>query len=172
MPVAGCYANVIGIGAQSDKKLVLGSTFVESGAMKNRTSLGILVAACMVTAACASSVLTLDTGTCFDDPESFEEVTDVPVVDCSESHDNEVIGSFDLPAGEYPGDPAVASGAEEGCLARFEPYVGTDYPSSAYDLGWFTPTSDSWDAGDREVICFVYDVTLAKIIGSVAGSAG
>lgn len=144
---------------------------VEERAMKNRTSFGILVAACMVTAACSTSVLTLETGTCFDDPESFEEVTDVPVVDCSEPHDNEVIGSFDLPAGGYPGDAAVAARAEEGCLVRFEPYVGIDFPSSTYDLGWFTPTSASWDGGDREVICFVYDVSLAKITGSVAGSA-
>lgn len=139
--------------------------------MKTRASLGILIAASMFTAACATSVLTLETGTCFDDPDSFEEVTDVPVVDCSEPHDNEVIGSFDLPAGGFPGDAAVASAAERGCLARFEPYVGIDFPSSIYDLGWFTPTSDSWDVGDREVICFVYDVTLEKIIGSVAGSA-
>lgn len=139
--------------------------------MKNRTSLGILVAACLVTAACAASVLTLETGTCFDDPESFEEVTDVPVVDCAEPHDNEVIASFDLPTGGYPGDAVVTSRAEEGCLVRFEPYVGIDFASSIYDLGWFTPSSESWDAGDREVICFVYDVTLAKITGSVAGSA-
>jgi hypothetical protein len=139
--------------------------------MMNPRILAILVAGCVVTAACTAGVLTLETGTCFDDPESFEEVSDVPVVDCSEPHDNEVIGSFDLPAGGYPGDAVVASRAEEGCLVRFEPYVGIDFPSSIYDLGWFTPTSESWDVGDREVICFVYDVTFARITGSVAGSA-
>ena len=138
--------------------------------MRTPATFGILVAAGALAAGCAAGVLTLETGTCFDDPESFEEVTDVPVVDCSEPHDNEVIGSFDLPDGEYPGDSAVTSLAEGGCLERFEPYIGIDFPTSVYDLGWFTPSTDSWDVGDREVICFVYDVTLAKITGSVAGT--
>lgn len=122
-------------------------------------------------AACTASVLTLDVGTCFDDPESFDEVTDVPVTDCADPHDNEVFSTFDIPDGDYPGDEAVNAAAENGCLAAFEPYVGLDYASSVYDIGWFTPTQDSWDAGDREVICFVYEVTFAKITGSVQGSA-
>ena len=130
----------------------------------------ILLAAGTLTA-CTASVLTLDIGTCFDDPESFDEVTDVPVVECGEPHDNEVFTTFDIPGDEYPGDDAVNNAAENGCLAGFEPYVGLDYASSVYDIGWFTPTQDSWDTGDREVICFVYEVTFAKITGSVQGSA-
>lgn len=122
-------------------------------------------------AGCSSGVLTLDVGTCFDDPESFEEVTDVPIVDCAEPHDNEVIATFDLPDGGYPGDSVVTERARTGCLERFEPYVGVPYASSVYDLGWFTPTSASWDVGDREVICFVYDVDFAKTEGSARGSA-
>jgi len=134
------------------------------------SSLALLLALGLITG-CASGVLTLDVGTCFDDPESFDEVTDVPVVDCADPHDNEVIGNFDLPDGGYPGDDVVADRAQTGCLGRFEPYVGVDYASSIYDLGWFTPTADSWDAGDREVICFVYAVDFSRIEGSVRGSA-
>ena len=127
-------------------------------------SLGLLAVAC-------SSVLSLEVGTCFDDPETFTEVTDVPIVDCAEPHDNEVIANFDIAGATYPGDDTVNRQAEVGCLERFEPYVGTAYADSIYEIGWLTPTASSWDdAGDREVICFVYDLTLAKITGSVEGS--
>jgi len=36
-------------------------------------------------------------------------------------------------------------------------------------IGWFLPTSESWAAGDREVICFGYHVDFEKITGSING---
>ena len=33
------------------------------------------------------------------------------------------------------------------------------------------PTQGSWAQDDREVICAVYDMNLAKLEGSVAGSS-
>ena len=125
----------------------------------------------LVLVGCSSGVLSLDVGTCFDDPESFSAVTEVPVIDCSEPHDNEVIATFDVPGDAYPGDDSVTEQSEVGCVARFEPYVGIDYDSSIYEVGWLNPTEDSWATGDREVICFAYDVTLAKITGSIEGVA-
>jgi len=38
-----------------------------------------------------------------------------------------------------------------------------------YDSGWRYPTDETWAAGDREVICFAYDLTLSKITGSING---
>jgi len=38
-----------------------------------------------------------------------------------------------------------------------------------YDIGWLFPTQETWAAGDREVICFAYDLTLSKITGSING---
>lgn len=131
----------------------------------------LIAALAVIAAGCSTTVLTLDVGTCFDDPETFEEVTDVPVVDCAEPHDNEVMANFDIPGDSYPGDTAVTEAAQNGCLERFEPYVGLDYASSIYDIGWLTPTADSWAGGDREVICFVYHVNFEKITGSVQGTA-
>jgi hypothetical protein len=131
----------------------------------------LLLCALTVVAGCGGSVLTLEVGTCFDDPDSFAEVADVPVVDCADPHDNEVIGLLDLPDGGYPGDGAVTEAAQSGCLDLFEPYVGVRYADSVYELGWLTPSEESWSVGDREVICFAYDATLAKITGSVRGIA-
>ncbi len=130
-----------------------------------------IVALSLVAAGCAGEVLSLEVGTCFDDPPSYEEVTDVPQVECVEPHDNEVIGLRQLSGSGYPGDDAVAELADNMCVSVFEEYVGTSYIDSAYEFGWLVPTSGSWSAGDREVICFAYDPTFAKITGSIRGTA-
>jgi hypothetical protein len=120
-------------------------------------------------AACSSTVLELDVGTCFDDPESFEEVEDVPIVDCSVPHDNEVIANQDLTGSDYPGQDQVENRASQICYDNFADYVGIAYEDSIYDIGWLFPTEESWEIGDREVICFAYDIGLEKISGSING---
>jgi hypothetical protein len=79
--------------------------------MKRRIVVGV-AAATLALSACSGTVLELDVGTCFDDPEDFEEVEEVPIVDCAET----------------------------------------------------------WAIGDREVICFAYDIELEKITGSINGA--
>ena len=137
--------------------------------MIRRRMFGMALAV-LVTAACSGSVLELDVGTCFDDPETFDEVDDVPVVDCSEPHDNEVISTQDLTGSDYPGTEQVENRASQICYDDFSDYVGNAYEDSIYDIGWLFPTEESWAVGDREVICFAYDLDLQKISGTVNGS--
>ena len=122
-------------------------------------------------ASCGTSVFELEAGECFDDPDSFEAVSDVTTVSCDEPHDNQVfaIESISGPS-NYPGWDLVAAESDEVCLDAFEPFVGTDYLSSMFEIGWLAPTADSWADGDRGVVCFLYDPTLAPITGSVEGS--
>ena len=131
----------------------------------------VVVALSLFAASCAGEVLTMEVGTCFDDPPSYEEVTDVPEVECVDPHDNEVIGLRQLSGSSYPGDDAVAELADNLCVGVFEDYVGISYLESSYEFGWLVPTSGSWGAGDREVICFAYDPTFEKITGSLQGRA-
>ena len=117
------------------------------------------------------NVFSLEEGQCFDDPQATGEISDVPIVECDEPHDNEVFFTFDLPDGDYPGDIAVQEQASEGCLGAFEGYVGLDYATSELDILFLSPTSDSWDqADDREVVCFLYRVDQEKMTGSMQGS--
>lgn len=53
--------------------------------------------------ACSATILELEIGTCFDDPENLKQVEDVPVVGCEEPHDNEVIANVKLTGSAYPG---------------------------------------------------------------------
>jgi hypothetical protein len=134
-----------------------------------RLSLLVLVIGVIALPACSSTVLELDVGTCFDDPETFEQVEDVPIVECAEPHDNEVIANEDLTGSDYPGQEQVENRASQICYDHFAPYVGIAYEESIYDIGWLFPTEETWAAGDREVICFAYDLDFAKITGSING---
>lgn len=117
------------------------------------------------------NVFELAVGDCFDNAEGSDaEVSDVPIVDCAEPHDNEVFHSFEAAEGDFPGDDALVEQAEAECLPAFAEYVGAEYADSTLDIFPITPTSGSWENGDREVICALYDVDLEKLEGSMQGS--
>lgn len=136
-----------------------------------RTGLAALVIVVVALAGCSADVLALDIGVCFDDPDAFDlvESSDVPVVDCATPHDNEVYANVDLTGDAYPGPDEVANRADQICVDAFDAYIGAPYETSIYEFSWFVPSEESWDAGDREVICFAYDLSLEKITGSING---
>jgi hypothetical protein len=118
-------------------------------------------------------VFTLSVGDCVDDTGG-SEVTEVPVVPCSDPHDNEVYYDFSIPDGDgsFPGDEAIQTAADEGCYAEFASFVGIAYEESTLDYSFYLPTQDSWErGGDRIVSCIIYDGTLAKVTGTLAGAA-
>jgi len=121
----------------------------------------------------AVSVFGLITGDCFD-TESIQEgggEQTVDVIDCSLPHDNEVFHLFDMDDGDFPGDDAVETDANEGCVAQFEAYVGIGYDDSAIYVRAFYPSVDTWADGDREVVCMLYDPDGEKFEGSMRGAA-
>jgi hypothetical protein len=126
----------------------------------------------LVVVACGGgqSVFEMEVGNCFDDVE-FGEVQSLPIVDCSQPHDNEVYAIFDYDGAEFPGQEAINDVARELCLDRFEAYVGAPYATSVLEVFPITPTEDSWDEGDREIICNVYNSDLSKLTQSMRGAA-
>lgn len=110
-------------------------------------------------------------GDCFEDPsdpltaESIE-VGDLSAVPCAEPHDNEAYHDFDLAPGPWPGDEAVFAEADRECYEQFESYVGSSYVDSRLDFSYLYPTQQSWQDGDREVICFLFAANLEKLTGS------
>lgn len=113
------------------------------------------------------NVFELAVGDCFDDSGGSEEISDVPIVDCADPHDNEVFHVFEVTGDDFPGEAALQAEAQAACLPAFEAYVGASLGASRLDVFPITPTSGSWSAGDREVVCALYDVDLAKLEGSM-----
>ena len=119
-------------------------------------------------AACGgeTSVADIAVGDCFDDPDS-EIVSALSVVDCALEHDNEVYAEVFMPGTAFPGDDGVSDFAFDTCLDEFEPYVGQAYEESPLDYLYLGPTEESWDAGDRVVLCVLYSADLSKLTGSM-----
>lgn len=132
-----------------------------------------LAAVALLAAACTEgNVFDLAVGDCFDDPSNLQEVTDVPIVECSSPHDNEVYLNHTIAeVSVYPGEAQMGEMANEVCLDSFQPFVGRSYQSSDLDFGWLTPTSESWRQGDRVITCFLYDFDYEKLTGSMQGTA-
>ena len=85
------------------------------------------------------SLFDLQIGDCirYPGPEStFESVDRVP---CSALHDAKVVGSVEMTGVSFPGDDAITDYGFLNCPASTDQILG--------------PTSDSWETGDREIVC-------------------
>jgi hypothetical protein len=94
-------------------------------------------------------------------------------VDCAGPHLNEVYLIADMPEEDgvpFPGAEVVDAFAVDTCLTAFEPFVGADYVTSRFDIGYTLPTEETWVLPDRRVTCFVFDRSGEKTTGSAAGS--
>lgn len=118
-------------------------------------------------------VFAFDVGDCFNDPEGVDleaegaDLTSVGAVPCNEPHDNEVIHLFEVEdADEFPGTDALTERAEE-CVGPFEDYVGISYDESELEIFPFVPSAESWEQGDREIVCAVYLPDEQKLTGTV-----
>ena len=101
-------------------------------------------------------VTALRLGDCLETPADGE-IFDLKAIPCGQAHDGEIFGVFELTDGDYPGDDAVLTMAEDGCFDRFEPFVGVSFDDSVLELIPLRPLEDGWGLGDREVQCIVQD---------------
>jgi Septum formation len=115
----------------------------------------------------------LAVGTCFDVPTEAS-VSTVTKHACTEAHDAEVFHNVEYPnQGTYPISLTFNSFASDQCAPVFATYVGQTFDENQdLDVGFFYPTGDSWDSGDRTVTCYAYRIDGAKLTKSIKGSAG
>ena len=113
----------------------------------------------------------LAVGTCFDVPTTTE-VSTVEKHECTEAHDAEVIYTGEYTGGDtYPLAISVTDYLSTTCAPAFETYVGESYDTNTtLDMGYFKPSLDSWNQGDRTFTCYVHDVNDAKLTNSVKTS--
>jgi len=115
-------------------------------------------------------VFNVQVGDCFNDVSSYDDqVTSVPGVPCAEPHDNETYAVFDVGFDSYPADGNMDEMAYGACMEHFESFVGRDYETSSLEISTMSPSRESWEQNDREVVCAVFDVNADQLVGSVAG---
>lgn len=102
-------------------------------------------------------VAAIEVGDCLNRPAQNDEFADITRVPCDDPHDLEVYHAFDVKGDEMPGPNEMTNLSKEGCLARFEDFVGIPYADSALELTYYVPVEGSWAEGDREVLCLIYE---------------
>ncbi|MGF1668764.1 MAG: septum formation family protein [Acidimicrobiia bacterium] len=121
-------------------------------------------------AACGQSVFEMEVGMCFNG--SIDGSTTVETVECTEPHESEVYALFDYTETDvYPGETAMAEYASDVCLPAFEGYVGVSYEESEIYASTGYPSVDTWDDGDREIVCSLNDEAVGTtLVGSMSGA--
>lgn len=122
------------------------------------------------------SVFDLRVGDCLaPEPDLTGEISDVPVVPCTEPHSQEVFGAVEHPDGAYPGAAALATWADGACLGELATSLGLGLEDGLY-VSYLLPTFDGWnlggEEGDRRVVCVLVTPDATGVTGShVAGTA-
>lgn len=120
-----------------------------------------------------SSAFSIKVGDCFTEPTADADgfVSEIAFVECTVAHDDEAYASVLMSDLAFPGDDATIDKAEDACGPRFYDFIGaaSDYDGSL-NYSYLYPSSESWDAGDREILCYVYD-EAGQTIGSLKSTA-
>lgn len=118
-----------------------------------------------------SDPFSLKVGDCL--PEAAREGVvgqgDAETVPCSEPHVVEVYDAINVQDGPFPGAEALVLKAAD-CEKTFEAFVGKPYGESDLELDYFHPTQESWERGDREILCAV-SVPSGTVTNTLKGSA-
>ena len=114
--------------------------------------------------------LDLHRGDCLLTEDLSERIDDVAVVPCTQQHDAEMSGTVTLPEAPWPGEDEVDEQSDDACRPVFEAYVGIPFDDSDLDYTFITPRRETWESGDRLVICLV--TTLDGTVSTpMAGSS-
>jgi len=112
----------------------------------------------------------LAVGDCFNIPDGVTVQT-VEKHPCNESHNAEVIFVGDYTGETYPISLSLESFIEDSCVPAFETYVGRAIDTEPeLSLGYFHPTREGWDSGDRTISCYISQPDESPMTESLKGT--
>jgi hypothetical protein len=111
----------------------------------------------------------LQVGDCFNEPAAATVVEEVQHQPCNEAHTSEVVFVGDLPdLGAYPSDAEVENYFTANCIPAYDAYTGSSFETDTdMDMGWFYPTTEGWNDGDREITCYAIRIDGATTTQSI-----
>lgn len=107
-----------------------------------------------------TSVFSLRTGECFQNPPASQTVlgvTYVTVVPCTTPHNAQVFVQFAAAGRSYPGSGSLKRQADKGCHLRLTANVQTSKITSTMTLRYLYPLPTSWAGGHRTITCLIVD---------------
>ncbi|MGQ0825496.1 MAG: septum formation family protein [Actinomycetota bacterium] len=140
------------------------ATFGATGGFEDKTERN---EAGEITEAGGVGVFVMEVGDCVELPES-DYVESLEGVPCDTPHDAQLYAEFDLDNTSLPGPTELQQLATDGCIFAWPAMLGANYDEMPnHDIYFFTPTSETWSNGDREVQCLVITVDGSPITGSI-----
>jgi len=110
-------------------------------------------------------------GDCINTPSSdTENVASLPKIPCDQPHEGEVYAMNRVPGDEFPGQTALEDIHQAQCLADLETASPNAAADPNVDVSILYPTQETWDIGDRDVVCIA--VTSTKRSGTLAQQFG
>ena len=111
----------------------------------------------------SDNTFTADPGQCLEEAEVGRPIS------CDGDHRAEVYYTFNLTAGDFPGDDAVRDESSSRCSSQLTAYLGGE-DTDGYSVDALVPSEDSWnDSDDTEVLCLL--VSDDPVEGSAFQSA-
>jgi hypothetical protein len=94
--------------------------------------------------------------------------------DCTVAHDAEVFHDTEYvgDATTYPISLTMDRFVTDTCGPVFATYVGEELDTSDLTIGYFYPSRDGWEDGDRTVTCYAQRDDEAKLTQSVKSTGG
>jgi hypothetical protein len=143
-----------------------------------RTSLAAIVVASLALLSCTATTPAADlkVGDCVNLVSTVDangdNVVGNSVVDCSQSHDEQVFSVFEYPnaTSAFPGYEHIGEVEQGRCQSDFEDYVGVTWEESSYTISYSSPDERGWASGDHTIHCMLADAAGAKLTGSAQGS--
>ncbi|MFC4138504.1 MULTISPECIES: septum formation family protein [unclassified Microbacterium] len=113
-----------------------------------------------------SGIYTLQVGDCFTQASLDKNKPDVP---CDSPHDGEIYAVLQHKKGKTPSVADFQAEADTACLTSFKTFVGVAYKSSTLRFSYIYPSPETWSAGDRSTLCYVYE-NGKQTTGSLQGT--
>jgi len=111
----------------------------------------------------------LKVGQCIQLPDD-DEVGDITTANCAEEHTGEVYYILTLTQDTLPSRAEIEKLTSDTCDDNFEAYVGSATNETELDVTAMFPTKNSWDKGDRDIVCIVIPAEGKTLTQSVKGS--
>jgi len=114
----------------------------------------------------------LAVGACFDVPGRDTDISTVVSHPCTEAHDAEVFHVAEYTGDSYPISLSLDSFIDDSCVPVFATYVGEAFETSEdLTIGYFYPSRDGWNNGDRTVTCYAAREDETKMTESVKAAS-
>ena len=92
----------------------------------------------------------------------------LPAITCSQPHEGEVVGDYQVSGTDYPGEKAITDEANDKCNDLLLSYSPSTKDDESIGIFFVYPTTSTWSRGDRQVLC-IAEHTDGPKTGSIKG---